>query len=368
MSQVPLFALETPSQHPVIALVDSAGAIIDPGGVGGGGVTSVDGDTGAIVLSGEYVDIAGDETITGVKTLTRTAPDLAQTVTAQFTAVPDTGGAQGFILDRSTDTRPLGFVFKTAGVAQNAIAMDAGTSDIILSWSPNTPGDQLRIAEGGFALFSRSVGHPPNTARLRIDAVGADPAAMVDLVYLTGPAAGPATRLLRVSNDTDTLFSVLATGSVGIGTLAPGQLIQAVKSQSATTQFLIQNLTNNAASKVSIRAQSDAKSLFMESFSTTFAAPLGGHSMVYTSSGSDLALGAGNAERMRLDSLGNVVLGTPTALATTATDRFVYKPSMAGTPTGVPTAKTGLVPTVIDTTGLKLWAYIGGTWKSTTFA
>jgi hypothetical protein len=52
------------------------------------------------------------------------------------------------------------------------------------------------------------------------------------------------------------------------------------------------------------------------------------------------------------------------APATNATNGFVYVPAMSGTPTGTPTAYTGMVPMCIDITGSKLWAYIGGAWKS----
>ena len=50
------------------------------------------------------------------------------------------------------------------------------------------------------------------------------------------------------------------------------------------------------------------------------------------------------------------------ALGTAATDGFVYLPSMAGVPTGVPTGYSGTVPTVIDTTNSRLYARIGGAW------
>jgi hypothetical protein len=50
------------------------------------------------------------------------------------------------------------------------------------------------------------------------------------------------------------------------------------------------------------------------------------------------------------------------ALGTTNTDGFIHYPSCAGTPTGVPTAYTGVVPTVIDTTNEKFYGYIGGSW------
>lgn len=56
------------------------------------------------------------------------------------------------------------------------------------------------------------------------------------------------------------------------------------------------------------------------------------------------------------------------ALATNATDGFLYLPTVAGTPTGTPTSQTGTVPVLIDTTGSKLWARIGGAWVSVTLA
>lgn len=50
------------------------------------------------------------------------------------------------------------------------------------------------------------------------------------------------------------------------------------------------------------------------------------------------------------------------ALATNATDGFLYVAACAGTPTGVPTAVTGRVPIVADSTNNKLYIYSGGSW------
>jgi hypothetical protein len=51
------------------------------------------------------------------------------------------------------------------------------------------------------------------------------------------------------------------------------------------------------------------------------------------------------------------------ALATTATDGFLYVPTCAGTPTGTPTTQTGTVPIVVDTTNNKLYFYSNAAWR-----
>jgi hypothetical protein len=70
-----------------------------------------------------------------------------------------------------------------------------------------------------------------------------------------------------------------------------------------------------------------------------------------------------NTERARITSAGSFVAGAQAALATTATDGFLYVPTCAGTPTGVPTAITGMAPIVVNTTNNKLYFYSGGAWR-----
>jgi hypothetical protein len=67
-------------------------------------------------------------------------------------------------------------------------------------------------------------------------------------------------------------------------------------------------------------------------------------------------------ERMRISNAGNVVINTA-AIATNATNGFLYVPSCAGTPTGTPTTFTGRVPIVVDTTNNKLYFYSTGAWR-----
>ena len=64
---------------------------------------------------------------------------------------------------------------------------------------------------------------------------------------------------------------------------------------------------------------------------------------------------------------GSLIVGNA-AMATTATRGFLYLPSCAGPPTGIPVTQTGTVPCVIDSTDSKLYVYTGGAWKAVTLS
>lgn len=68
-------------------------------------------------------------------------------------------------------------------------------------------------------------------------------------------------------------------------------------------------------------------------------------------------------KRFNIDINGNVCAGTQTAIATSATNGFLYVPSCAGAPSGVPVTKTGMIPIVVDSTTHKLYFYSGGSWR-----
>jgi hypothetical protein len=72
---------------------------------------------------------------------------------------------------------------------------------------------------------------------------------------------------------------------------------------------------------------------------------------------------ATSTERMRITSAGNIVAGGSAALATTASNGFLYVPTCAGTPTGTPTTITGMAPIVVDTTNNKLYFYSNSAWR-----
>lgn len=70
----------------------------------------------------------------------------------------------------------------------------------------------------------------------------------------------------------------------------------------------------------------------------------------------------GTTPEVYFNTTGSTVIGNKAALTTTATAGFLYVPTCAGVPTGVPTAVTGKVPIVIDATNNRMYIYSGGAW------
>lgn len=74
----------------------------------------------------------------------------------------------------------------------------------------------------------------------------------------------------------------------------------------------------------------------------------------------------GGSEAMRITTARNVVQGTA-AVATTATDGFLWITSCAGAPTGTPTAPyTNAAAMVVDTANNRLYVRVGSTWRYAT--
>lgn len=94
-----------------------------------------------------------------------------------------------------------------------------------------------------------------------------------------------------------------------------------------------------------------------------------GNLIINTPIAKSLQLLVAGYERMRVDENGVNLNSTGAALTTTATAGHPRIPSCAGAPTGVPSGiMAGTVPICIDSTNSKLYAYIGGAWKSVTLA
>lgn len=176
-------------------------------------------------------------------------------------------------------------------------------------------------------------------------------------------------------------FRIMHTGEALFGATA---LISTEKflirnDQNGATGMLLYNATSGTAAQSYYRAASDACSMYMATQATGFttsglrvadqayllsSTASGGLLIGNLDDGDIIFAPTGTAttdESMRMDVSGNVSIGDA-AIATNATDGFLYIPTCAGTPTGVPTAKTGRAPLVIDSTNNKLYIYSGGAW------
>jgi hypothetical protein len=105
----------------------------------------------------------------------------------------------------------------------------------------------------------------------------------------------------------------------------------------------------------------------IETFATQFNAASGTSAQFElvnrsASAGFDFYVNSGGTLAARIPAAGGMVVGAA-ALATAATDGFLYVPTCAGTPTGTPTTQTGTAPIVVDTTNNKLYFYSGGQWR-----
>jgi len=69
------------------------------------------------------------------------------------------------------------------------------------------------------------------------------------------------------------------------------------------------------------------------------------------------------ADALTITALKNIVPGSG-ALATNATDGFVYVSTSAGAPSGTPTTYTGRAPIHVDTTNNNFYFYSGGSWRT----
>jgi hypothetical protein len=164
--------------------------------------------------------------------------------------------------------------------------------------------------------------------------------------------------------DTNVLAIDAANNRVGINTTTPGFPLDVAGTASAQRSRTLAGAADD--SRVEIVAPNDTKSPLV-AFAVSgvrnsgiIGFPPGDDAFVYRRQASSFSDGT---EAFRITVAGNVVAGASAALATTATNGFLYVPTCAGTPTGTPTAITGMAPIVVDTTNNKLYFYSTGVWR-----
>jgi len=127
-------------------------------------------------------------------------------------------------------------------------------------------------------------------------------------------------------------IDISAEGNVGIGTASPANLLDAVKGQDAATILQLSNTNAGVNSQAIIQSTSDFGSVRLVAHAngqtgTRYGVTFGGFGEIIPTAGNGLLIGAGalakpiifgnnNLERMRIDTAGNIGIGTtaPTAL------------------------------------------------------
>ena len=166
------------------------------------------------------------------------------------------------------------------------------------------------------------------------------------------------------------------TGNLGVGGAASGTYNFNVSTASATQGYFGSTGANwctvtidatNTSQQSLVRFQEAAtnKWLVGRSSTNTFIVYDSADAKYFITATTASKLELGANQYLTITNANNVVVGTA-ALATSATNGFLYIPTCAGAPSGTPTAFTGRVPLVYDSTNNKLYAY-NSAWKSATF-
>jgi hypothetical protein len=223
---------------------------------------------------------------------------------------------------------------------------------------------------------------------------GSSPSSMTALFNATGAAGSGALSWSAVSNNDSvttlwqgetsalsTLYSV-AGSAVSAVTSSAGRATSSVTAAGAgnaakfqatspggTAQFILNG--NSVTSAQMVWQKNSVNTWVMQDSggSSLYLTNNSGNAQMFLTSGNNVA-GAYDAAVSYLTSkvvvYGSLAVNNGgSALTTTATTGFLYIPTCAGPPTGVPVAVAGAVPLVYDTANSQLNVYRGGVWHAT---
>jgi len=149
-------------------------------------------------------------------------------------------------------------------------------------------------------------------------------------------------------------ISVIGDATTGFDGSGSGGVFTFYGSGTASVQFAAQGLAFTDGTVA-------APGIFNITDNNMGITRLGTHDMAIVSNGA-------SGGYIELKANGDLLTSQLAPLATNATAGFFFLPTVGGTPTGTPTSYTGQAAILIDTSGSKIWARIGGAWKSVAVA
>jgi hypothetical protein len=238
----------------------------------------------------------------------------------------------------------------TAGrsVAASALVVSANSADTLVRFTQTGAGNALLVEDSA----------NPDATPFVVTAAGK---LIVGATTLQNPRTGR-TAVVEVNSVNVTTEDGLALTKWANTITANAVVISRSRGQTVGTQVIVNN--NDIISEVISQGSDGTNFIPAASISAVVDGTPGTNDMPGRLVFSTTADGASSpTERMRITSAGNVVAGGSAALATTATNGFLYVPTCAGLPTGTPTTITGMAPIVVDTTNNKLYFYSSGVWR-----
>jgi hypothetical protein len=241
------------------------------------------------------------------------------------------------------------------------------TSISALAFNGTTGDPQFQLARGGTVQASFLL----DGASVYFGSASTQP-----LIFRTN-----STTALTLDSSQNATFAgrVISNGTgYGVGANSDANTpFNALTSINGTFGALIKNTNAGSSAFAGINIEADSGQAGFRQYSTAhsvwagktlISAPSGGTGLVLLTNGTGDAIDfwTNATQALSIDASQNIVPGTA-ALATTATNGFIYLQTCAGAPTGVPTSYTGRVASIYDTTNNKLYIYNGG-WKSVTLA